>query len=411
MDEGQSYDPDEFYPSFGGLPNQYRREEDLNSLVDLRRISEIPNVPPRATRKNALFPPSTPMIDATRRIVFDSVDGNSVKEPPATASKMKTRVVASRFMQPSAPTPRDKSLNTSLIAPKSKQALPEKPANISLIIEKPRQNFAEKSLNFSMIAPRSKPAQMPSKVASKPLPQKVTADPLNLPPSTTRAQPKPAGVPTSGSNENPKSALLLLNNLLLQYCYSNALAENLFIKQQERAEKTLYNTFLKLQQLRTELFEQKQKLFYIKYTQNLDKHLALQEQSLNSEYLQLSQQYYKQLAESLYSTTHRLPLVGVHANPTDLFDTLKETNQILEDIKQRVGPYRGHVSTGATSLLDLQNTLTEETHEIDKCKSLLMILNTIENQLSSLWIQDFEDEKYEEFTKPINQHALLSIPT
>jgi len=71
-----------------------------------------------------------------------------------------------------------------------------------------------------------------------------------------------------------------------------------------------------------------------------------------------------------------------------------------------VAPYQEYVTTAAVSLVELRATLYQETQEIEKCKSLLLILNTIENQLASLWTQHFEEKIFDEITN-MGANALI----
>lgn len=148
----------------------------------------------------ARFPPasplgddiSTPIAHTTRRIIFES--GRGKEDPP----KAKTRVVASRFMQ--APTP----------------------------VAQPSTTSAPKPNNKTILHTVSKPPKPIQKVVSKPA--SIPVQPASLS-STTK--------PIATSIDSGRTNILLLNNLLLQYCFTNAVAKDTFMAQQERSEVTI----------------------------------------------------------------------------------------------------------------------------------------------------------------------------
>lgn len=94
---------------------------------------------------------------------------------------------------------------------------------------------------------------------------------------------------------------------------------------------------------------------------------------------------YDKLSSNLYSTTHKLPTNGIIADKLDIQDQ-------LEDIINNPNEHQYNNTYLSTSLDNLNNIVSQEQHEMQNSKSLLLNMSVLDIQERSLLFQDLQSK-------------------
>eukprot|EP00026_Physarum_polycephalum_P009226 Phypoly_transcript_09340.p1 GENE.Phypoly_transcript_09340~~Phypoly_transcript_09340.p1 ORF type:complete len:416 (+),score=56.76 Phypoly_transcript_09340:132-1379(+) len=390
------------------------------------------------------YPPATPALELqtpAKRLDFDNIEQSLNESNISIQSTAKKRVkeVASRFMLPSSSVKNDarnssflntSALNSSMLNTSMRNTSMRNTSmlNTSTLSTKKSSNTTRNTsiMNGSFqVAPPQALTRRPKvsaiggkpntsatansmSASARPLPSKVQI-PSTLQPDQQPAT-KPPKNPTSNtlasitSSNNPeilRQALALHNNLLLQYSYCNALAQRQQSQQKEKTEKVLVAAFNKVHELREEVHKNNLLLSQYKYLISLDEILTLQETNLQFPQLTTSLDHYQTITKSILTTLNLMP-VNMAIHSTKLLETISNITSTLACIKKVVGNNASEsdswnsVDLAANSLHSISVTMPQQAQKLAYCKSLLQILNAIENQLTSLNIQLIEEKLFDE---------------
>ncbi|PHT28791.1 QWRF motif-containing protein 2 [Capsicum baccatum] len=174
--------------------------------------------------------------------------------------------------------------------------------------------------------------------------------------------------------------LRLLYNRHLQWRFVNATTEATLLVQKHSAEKTLWNAWITISDLRDTVTKKRHRLQLLRQKLKLASILKGQMMSLEI-WASFDKEHSISLLgaiEALKASTLRLPVVGANINIQNLKDAISSAHGVMQAMATSVGSILGKVEELNSLVSELAKVTAKEQASLEQCKDFLSMIATMQ---------------------------------